>query len=146
MVSPSSPGRRVSRTQAAGRRGPAAVEEWTDAELVEIRDALLADLARLEADLAAAEQDMAGLIADSGDGAGDDQADTGSKTFEREHEMSVTANTRELLDQSNKALKRLEDGTYGICEFCGGPISKGRLRAFPRATLCIDCKQREERR
>lgn len=89
---------------------------------------------------------MAGLIADSGDGAGDDQADTGSKTFEREHEMSVTANTRELLDQSLKALARLDGGTYGVCESCGGLIGKGRLRAFPRATLCIECKQREERR
>lgn len=152
MVSPTrdsgAGARRGARGAAPGpRRGaPVAVEEWSDEELAEIRAALEADVARLESDLAASEQDMAGLIADSGDGAGDDQADTGSKTFEREHEMSVTANTRELLDQSNKALRRLDEGIYGICESCGGPIGKGRLRAFPRATLCISCKQREERR
>lgn len=138
--------RASTRGTAARRGGPAVAEAWSEAELAEIRAALNADVARLESDLEASEEDIAGLIADSGDGAGDDQADTGSKTFEREHEMSVTNNTRELLDQSNKALKRLDDGTYGICEMCGGPIGKGRLRAFPRATLCIECKQREERR
>ena len=92
------------------------------------------------------EADLAGLIADSGDGAGDDQADAGAKTFEREHEMSVNANTREMLEQAVRAQRRLEAGTYGICESCGGPIAAGRLRAFPRATLCIACKQAEERR
>ena len=65
------------------------------------------------------EADMADLIADSSDGAGDDQADAGSKTLEREQEMSVNANARDLLDQSTHALRRLEAGTYGICESCG---------------------------
>ena len=92
------------------------------------------------------EVDMADLIADSGDGAGDDQADAGSKTLEREQEMSVNANARDLLDQSTHALRRLEAGTYGICEACGTVIPAARLRAFPRATLCIACKQAEERR
>ena len=56
------------------------------------------------------------------------------------------ANQRELLLQTEKALDRLSKGTYGKCESCGNPIGKGRLMAFPRATLCLDCKQREERR
>ena len=56
------------------------------------------------------------------------------------------ANQRELLLQTEKALDRLEDGTYGVCEQCGEPIGKLRLMAFPRATLCMDCKRREERR
>ena len=43
-------------------------------------------------------------------------------------------------------LARIADGTYGICESCGNPIGKGRAMAFPRATLCLTCKQREERR
>ena len=84
-------------------------------------------------------------MAPGGDGAGDDVADAGSKTFEREQEMSIADNARDLLLQTDKALGRIEAGTYGTCESCGGPIGKARLQAFPRATLCLECKQAEER-
>ena len=77
---------------------------------------------------------------DAGDGAGDDQADAGTKTFEREQEISLANNSREMLDQSEHALERIDNGTYGICESCGNPIGKLRLQAFPRATLCMSCK------
>ena len=86
------------------------------------------------------------MLADASDNAGDDQADTGSKTFEREHEMSLANNARDMLVQVERALHRIDDGTYGICERCGNPIGKARLQAFPRATLCVTCKQSEERR
>ena len=69
-----------------------------------------------------------------------------SKLFEREHELALTNNTRELLEQTEHALARIEAGTYGVCESCGKPIGKARLQAFPRATLCVACKQRQERR
>ena len=55
-------------------------------------------------------------------------------------------NAREMLRQNEHALERLDDGTYGICESCGQPIGKLRLQAAPRATLCMPCKQKEERR
>jgi RNA polymerase-binding protein DksA len=125
---------------------PATLSPWSAEELAGFRAALEADIIRLREELHMGEVDMAELIADSGDGAGDDQADAGSKTLEREQEMSVTANARDLLDQSTHALRRLEAGTYGICESCGTAIPAARLRAFPRATLCIACKQAEERR
>jgi RNA polymerase-binding protein DksA len=125
---------------------PPALSPWSDEELAGFRVALEADIIRLREELHMGEVDMAELIADSSDGAGDDQADAGSKTLEREQEMSVTANARDLLDQSTHALRRLEAGTYGICESCGTAIPAARLRAFPRATLCIACKQAEERR
>ena len=51
-----------------------------------------------------------------------------------------------LANGSEAALERLKGGTYGMCESCGNPIGKMRLMAFPRATLCMTCKQREERR
>ena len=85
---------------------------------------------------------MSDAVAD----AGDDQADAGAKTFEREHELALTHNARELLAQNERALARIVDGTYGVCESCGEAIGKARLQAFPRATLCVACKQREERR
>jgi RNA polymerase-binding protein DksA len=118
---------------------------WTAAELREIERELREDAGRLAGELAAAEAGLADLIRDSGDGAGDDQADAGSKTFEREHEMSLANNARDMLLQVEHALARLANGTYGACENCGTPIGKGRLQAFPRATLCLPCKQAEER-
>ena len=119
---------------------------WTAKELADVRAALLSEEERLRKEIALAEDDLADLLRDSGDGAGDDQADAGTKTFEREHEMSLANNARELLLQNERALGRLHDGTYGVCERCGKPIGKLRLQAFPRATLCVSCKQLEERR
>jgi RNA polymerase-binding transcription factor DksA len=60
--------------------------------------------------------------------------------------MSLAANSRDMLDQTERALRRIDDGTYGVCEVCGNPIGKRRLQAFPRATMCMEDKQREERR
>ena len=126
---------------------PAAVAPvFTDDELASFRDALELELERLRSELHTGETDLADLVADAADDTGDDQADTGSKRLEREQEMSVNANTRELIDQTVRALRRLDAGTYGLCESCGSAIRAGRLRAYPRATKCIACKQAEERR
>jgi DnaK suppressor protein len=118
---------------------------WTNAELTEVRTALQAERVRLLEQISGAEEGIADLLRDSGDGAGDDQADAGTKTFEREHEMQLANNARELIEQNRRALVRLDDGSYGVCESCGRPIGKLRLQAFPRATLCMSCKQLEER-
>jgi len=128
------------------RRGVLANESsWTPEELAEVKDELLADQARLDTELDITESGIADLVNDSGDGAGDDIADAGSKTFEREQEMSIADNARDLLAQTKRALERLDRGDYGKCESCSGPIGKARLQAFPRATLCLECKQADER-
>ena len=119
---------------------------WTAKELEVVRAWLEADIARLHAEIAAAEFDLAGLMRDAGDGAGDDQADAGTKTFEREQEISLANNAREVSEQSEHALGRILDGSYGVCESCGNPIGKNRLLVFPRATLCVPCKSKQERR
>lgn len=118
---------------------------WTKVELNRVRKALDEDETRLLEEIAMTEQGLADLIRDSGDGAGDDQADAGSKTFEREHEMSLANNARDMLDQVRQALARIDDRTYGVCITCGKGIGKLRLQAFPRATLCMSCKVAEER-
>ncbi|GAB3585020.1 TraR/DksA family transcriptional regulator [Calidifontibacter terrae] len=118
---------------------------WTAAELEEVRAELVGDVDRLEAELRSIEADIAGLIKDSSSGAGDDQADVGSKAFERDHEYTLAQNNRSSLAQAQHALERIEDGTFGVCENCGKPIGKMRLQAFPRATLCMACKQKERR-
>jgi RNA polymerase-binding protein DksA len=140
------PAQPVPEESPADEPASLPVPTWTGAELDGFRAALEDDIMRLREELNMGAADMADLLADSGDGAGDDQADAGSKTLEREQEMSVNANARDLLEQSTHALRRLEAGTYGICESCGSVIPAARLRAFPRATLCIACKQAEERR
>jgi DnaK suppressor protein len=119
---------------------------WTDAEVKEIRDQLQAEAEALHAEIDRAESDIASRLGDAVGDAGDDQADVGAKAFEREHELALTHNARELLAQTERAIGRIEAGTYGTCESCGEAIGKARLQAFPRATLCVKCKQREERR
>ena len=119
---------------------------WTTAELAELRTELEEQARELRGEIDDAEVAWHELQRDSGDGAGDDQADAGTKTFEREHELSLANNSRDLLAQVDRALCRLDNGTYGVCENCGEPVGKARLQAFPRATLCVTCKQREERR
>lgn len=121
-------------------------KKWTESELSAVRDKLATEAAALRADIDRAESDIASRLSDAVGDAGDDQADVGAKTFEREHELALTHNARELLSQNERALARIQTGTYGTCESCGEPIGKARLQAFPRATLCVTCKQREERR
>jgi RNA polymerase-binding protein DksA len=137
-----------SSSSARSRRLQVREDEkpWTAKELKAVRAELEADIARLREEISAAEYDLAGLMRDAGEGAGDDQADAGTKTFEREQEISLANNARGMFEQSVHAVERIEDGSYGICESCGSPIGKNRLLAFPRATLCVPCKSKQERR
>jgi RNA polymerase-binding transcription factor DksA len=119
---------------------------WSAAELKAMRTELGKELVRLKAELKDVEGEMDDLISSAGVGAGDDQADAGAKTFEREHEMSLVYNARDMVLQTERAIERIDTKTYGRCEECGNPIGKERLQVFPRATLCMVCKQKEERR
>ena len=123
-----------------------AEASWTAAELKAMRSELNKELVRLRAELAEVEGEMDDLISSAGVGAGDDQADAGAKTFEREHEMSLVYNARDMVLQTERAIERIDTKTYGRCEECGNSIGKARLQVFPRATLCMVCKQKEERR
>jgi len=118
---------------------------WKVGEFREIVTTLNADVERLVAEFHATETELDDLLHTS-EGAGDDQADAGSTALEREQEMSIVNNTREMLEQSVDALRRVNAGTFGACQVCGEGIGKARLLAFPRATHCVTCKQREERR
>jgi RNA polymerase-binding transcription factor DksA len=147
--------KQASRPTGARRAGKAAPRDlavkpdekpWTAAEVAEVRGELEAERERLRSQLNLAEHELHDLMHDAGDGAGHDQADVGSTTFERDQEMSLAKNSREMLAQTERALLRIDDGSYAVCESCGQPIGKMRVMAFPRATLCLSCKQREERR
>lgn len=139
----------VPAARGAAEPGKLAVlpgeDPWTPEEVAEARAELLDEIERLRAEIASSEAAVAGLLRDGGDSGGD-EADTGSKNITREYELALAANTREMLTQAQHALQRLDEGTYGLCEVCGRPIGKARMQAFPRATLCLDDKQKQERR
>ncbi len=134
-------------TQAAPAGAEPAAQIGSDldaADLAEIRGQLQDELSemQLEYDRSISQLDD---LTQSQDGAGDDQADAGSKAFEREQAQSIAANRHLLIVQIQHAIERIDSGTYGICEDCGKPIPKARLKALPMATLDADCKARAER-
>ena len=88
------------------------------------------------------------LLEETGDlaiGSGDHLADSASETFMRELDEGLEENAEHILGEIDAALERIEDGTYGLCADCGGPIGEERLLAVPYATLCIDDKRAQER-
>lgn len=119
---------------------PAAETERIRAALAARREELYEEYQQHRAEIAELQRER---LTDS---AGDDQADTGSKTFEREQEISLANSILERINQVDRAMERLDEGSYGWCERCGTAIPVERLAAFPSATLCVSCKQREERR
>jgi DnaK suppressor protein len=98
--------------------------------------------------LGAAQDIVAG---DTNDGelssaAGDQHlADHAGEMVDREVDESLGENAEQIVSEIDRALGRIDDGTYGTCERCGKPIGEERLDAVPYATLCISCKQIEER-
>ena len=113
---------------------------FTKKELDELRKRLLEEKEQLQVQLSTIEEaTFAGSQSDiSGEVSFDDEnADAGTFTFERERDLSIENNVRDLLRKIDRALGRMDDGTYGICSRCGKPIEKARLKALPYADLCI---------
>jgi RNA polymerase-binding transcription factor DksA len=116
----------------------------------EIRTLLRDERSRLQ-------QIRAGLSVESPDGAPEEDAlreltsidqhpaDIGSETFEREKDMSILEHVDAQLAEVDRALVRLEQGTYGLCEACGRQIDRDRLLARPSARFCIDDQAKSER-
>ncbi|WIM98146.1 TraR/DksA family transcriptional regulator [Actinoplanes oblitus] len=133
--------------RAASSGGAASGRTRSTSETAEIREALVARLNELQAEYDQALSAITELSRERlADSAGDDQADTGTKTFEREQEITLANNLLERITQVERAIERLGQGNYGWCEKCGNQIPVERLAAFPSATLCVSCKQLEERR
>jgi RNA polymerase-binding protein DksA len=121
----------------------------TEKELEELRARLLEEKRELEeqlatieeAQFAATQSDLTGEVSFD-----DESADAGTFTFERERDLSIENNVRDLLGKIERAFQRMEDGTYGLCERCKRPIEKARLRALPYADLCIKDARAQARR
>jgi len=121
----------------------------TKKEIDELRVRLEQEHAELEEQLttiedssfAATQSDLSGDV-----GLDDESADAGTATFEREKDLSIEQNVRDLLQKIERALRKIDAGTYGICERCGKPIEKARIKALPYVDLCIKDAQARSRR
>jgi len=117
-------------------------------ELQDLKERLVQERADLqeqydeieETTFSAAQSDLSGEM-----GFDEEYADAGTATFERERDLSLVNNLRDLMERIDKALARIDEGTYGLCARCGRPIEKARLKALPYANLCLQDKQAEER-
>ena len=111
------------------------------------RQELLAIRARLlQLDEGVTESLAVGLEEESGEESSDQHmADVGSVTLARQLDLSLQENTKQLLAQVDRALEKLDEGTYGLCDRCGGPIGEGRLKSMPYAVLCLEHQREKER-
>jgi RNA polymerase-binding protein DksA len=118
-------------------------------ELDDLRERLLAEQAELQEQLstieeqtfAASQSDLSGEVSFD-----EENADAGTFTFERERDLSIENNVRDLMRKIQRALVRMDEGTYGVCSRCGKPIEKARLKALPYVDLCIKDAQAQSRR
>jgi DnaK suppressor protein len=128
----------------AATKSPFGKRELNEAKkrLLEEREELQRQAAEIdESSFGGGQSDVTGDVASFDE----EFADAGTATFERERDLSLSNNIRDLLDKIDRALEHIEEGNYGLCERCGRPIEKARIKALPYATLCIRDKQAEER-
>ena len=72
-------------------------------------------------------------------------ADVATDNYDREFSLGLASNDRKFLYELEDALKRIDDGTYGVCQDCGCFIAKTRLKAVPQARLCVKCQEKKEK-
>ena len=128
----------------AATKTPFGKKELNDLRkrLVEEREQLARQAAGIEeSSFGNAQSEMTGELSSFDE----EYADAATETFEREKDLSITNNIRDLTDQIDRAIERIDEGSYGLCERCGRPIEKARIKALPYASLCIKDKQAEER-
>lgn len=108
--------------------------------LIEERERVFKEISELDADLSKSLEDT------SGESPYDQHmAENATATLDREIDLTLQDNARATLVKIDRALRKLEEGSYGRCDKCGKAISEGRLEIAPYATLCVDCKRLEER-
>jgi DnaK suppressor protein len=112
------------------------------------RNRLNQERARIQGDLDSLDAEIATLGSDQqteGGGAGNHLADDATDIAEQERDLALIGTLRERMRDVDRALERLDAGTYGICEGCGQPIVPERLEARPFATFCVQCQSQVDR-
>ncbi|WP_350347467.1 TraR/DksA C4-type zinc finger protein [Agromyces sp. G08B096] len=118
---------------------------FTPDRVAKFEKLLLAERSEAESRLAEHRQGMAEVRVARSDASADDEHDPEGPTMTQEwsQRTAVLADAEAEVADVDRALARLADGTYGVCERCGKPITVARLEARPTATLCIDCARLE---
>jgi RNA polymerase-binding protein DksA len=108
--------------------------------LIKIRDSITEQIRHISEDAQKSQRDASGDIS----GYSFHMADIATDTYDREFSLGLASNDRELLYEIDEALKKIEEGRFGICEDCSKPIAKSRLKAIPYTKLCLNCQKRRE--
>jgi RNA polymerase-binding protein DksA len=126
-----------------------AETKLTKKELGDLRVRLEEERTQLDTQLTTIVEDSVAIAQSelaSDVGLDDESTDAGTATSEREKDLSIENNVRDLLQKIDRALKRMDDGTYGVCDICGKNIEKARVKALPYVDLCIKDAQAQSRR
>jgi DnaK suppressor protein len=131
---------KAAPSESAG--GAASKPSSTDKFLIEQRAELVAERASyVEAESLQQEAEMLAEDMEPGDIQFDEESGEGDTlNVERERDLALSAQARAAVDEIDRALAKMDAGSYGICERCGNPIPKARLKALPYASLCVACK------
>jgi DnaK suppressor protein len=105
------------------------------------RDRLVQDLGSLEESTASTSRDSSGDLSSYSS----HMADQGTDAMEREKAFLFASVKKRRVEEIDQALARLEAGTFGVCESCGQPIPPKRLERVPDASLCVSCKEKQEK-
>jgi len=116
-------------------------------DLEALKQRLLEEQERLRREVDELDADLSKSLEDSSEESPYDQhmAETAAVTLDREIDLTLEENAQAALAQIDRALHKLGNGTYGLCDKCGTAICEDRLHIAPFATLCVDCKRVEER-
>jgi DnaK suppressor protein len=125
----------VSTSTAAQTKGLTKKELKKFQELLEEKRKLVLERAR--------QQLSEGMVLDANDLP--DEMDLASSEYIQSFELRLRGREKSLLSKLDLALKKIEDGSFGVCEICEEPIGKKRLEARPETSLCIKCKEDQER-
>ena len=111
--------------------------------ILKMKEKMLDDIKHISEDtLKKSQKDAAGDIS----GYTYHMADAASDTYDREFSLGLASNERQSLYELDDAIKKIEEGTFGICEECKSVITKTRLKAVPFARLCVKCQEKKEKR
>jgi DnaK suppressor protein len=133
----------TTKAPKATTKAPKARREVTDKFLLEQQGLLLAERATYveQAEALKAEADSLAQEMEPGDVQFDEESgEGGTVTVDRERDLALSAQARAAVEDIDHALAKIETGTYGLCEGCGQPIPRARLKALPQARLCVNCK------
>jgi DnaK suppressor protein len=141
----SAPAKKAAPAKAAGgtKKATGSGGDGGDKFIEEQRALLLAERAEYteKADELKAEADQLALESEPGDIQFDEEGgEGGTANVERELDLVLSAQARAAVDEIDRALAKIDAGTYGTCESCGQPIPRARLKALPYAALCVQCK------